>query len=395
MLRLQSFSNIYLFPQSSNEYILFQRDSQTSVYTTNVCFETKHTNPILFRYENNSLVCPRGYLHWDPSTGKFILQYERKGIYKFKTILVAMSKIGICHWNPRYTVQGNQNMLKDGCETLLTHKKTYCKIYLGNKWNTYLRDPKLSTKYNTLLDCFTSPMYQDVDWSLFTQVVIVAHSMRKSSNYWLTSFTTQDAQEEQKEFYDLACYLRNTYPSTQFILQTWETDHHLRSCKSLEASDRCVFWLTSRQAGVTDAFRENTSKQNVWHCAEVNLVYCNKAWNMVNSVLPKCKVDFISYSAYDSQNSFTSFLSCLDKIQSVSNGARCYIGEFGWKCNQTVSDTNAIISMIRNISAMCQFEVCYYWQLYDNGNKEHENYGLLSQTGEPRLFTNAVLWNEM
>jgi hypothetical protein len=88
-------------------------------------------------------------------------------------------------------------------------------------------------------------------------------------------------------------------------------------------------WLQGRQEGVTQgrasaraALGAAAITGNVFFSAEVNLVQETRLTgiaNMINQVIPYVKLDMVSYSSYDSQNSATDFPACLDYISQQHN----------------------------------------------------------------------------
>ena len=123
------------------------------------------------------------------------------------------------------------------------------------------------------------------------------------------------------EFYELTKYLLTNFKKREvtFVLEMWEGDWTLRggtqpSAKWKEVgvpSDapvrvkNMIDWVTARQNGVDSARMEiKKSKCKVYHAVEVNRVYDGMEGipTITSSVLPKVKVDMVSWSSYDGKS---------------------------------------------------------------------------------------------
>jgi hypothetical protein len=122
----------------------------------------------------------------------------------------------------------------------------------------------------------------------------------------------------ENEFYDLAKYLIKTYKHRKvvFILEMWEGDWAMRGGTQAGSKwkvdsvptdapvrvKNMIDWVTARQKGVDRARKESgRSKCKVYNAVEVNRIYDAMLGipSMAGSVLPKVKVDMVSWSSYD------------------------------------------------------------------------------------------------
>src|SRR5438094_825192 len=109
-----------------------------------------------------------------------------------------------------------------------------------------------------------------------------------------------------------------------------------------------IAWLNIRQKAVDDAKRDTPhSNVQVYHYTEVNLVQkaMHGGTTLTNDVLPQTRVDFVSYSSYDSLQGEGETLRnnvrrALDYIASKLPpkpglpGRRVFIGEYGFPCER-------------------------------------------------------------
>lgn len=129
---------------------------------------------------------------------------------------------------------------------------------------------------------------------------------------------TQTLNRVENEFYDLTKYLLSEYKNRDvtFILEMWEGDWTLRGGTGPETKwkevgvpadapvrvKNFIDWVTARQKGVDRARNEITkSKCKVYHAIEVNRVFDGLEGipTLTTDVLPKVKVDMVSWSSYD------------------------------------------------------------------------------------------------
>ena len=135
----------------------------------------------------------------------------------------------------------------------------------------------------------------------------------RSSNEWTKGFTPELKRREYNAVYLFTKDLLTRYDTAgkTFFLGHWEGDWYLLPDKDVkkDASPELVAamieWLSIRQKAVDDARSEVPyAKCRVYTYAEVNRVrdaMKDGRKRLVNAVLPKVNVDFVSYSAYDCQ----------------------------------------------------------------------------------------------
>jgi hypothetical protein len=181
----------------------------------------------------------------------------------------------------------------------------------GYKFNS---DWKL-TRTMTLKELAQHPYYKEVfDMPFKVFSLNINDGFANAS----TEDQTQTLTRVENEFYDLAVYLLKLYKDRDvtFILEMWEGDWTLRggtqpSAKWKEVGvpadapirvKNMIDWVTARQKGVDRARNEITnSKCLVYNAIEVNRVFDGLEGipTLTTSVLPKVKVDMVSWSSYD------------------------------------------------------------------------------------------------
>ena len=136
-------------------------------------------------------------------------------------------------------------------------------------------------------------------------------------------------------------------------------------------------WLTVRQRAVDDAKRDVPhAGVELWHYTEVNhvkLALEEERPALVNRVLPRVPVDFVSYSCYDTQADPDLLRRALDYIESKLTpkpglaGKRVFIGEYGFPAvrhSPTEQDRLARQVMRTGLRWGCPFVL--YWEIYNN-----------------------------
>lgn len=135
----------------------------------------------------------------------------------------------------------------------------------------------------------------------------------RSTNEWTKGFTPELKRREYNAVYQFTKDLLTRHDATgkTFFLGHWEGDWYLLPDKDVkkdvspELAAAMIEWLNVRQKAVDDARSEVPySKCRVYTYTEVNRVrdaMKDGRKRLVNAVLPKANVDFVSYSAYDCQ----------------------------------------------------------------------------------------------
>jgi hypothetical protein len=162
----------------------------------------------------------------------------------------------------------------------------------------------------SLVEIAQSPYFRQLFDKPFTTYILMCFSVGNDAGYWRKGLTKEQKQDEQRQFYELAKYLLSAYKGTgkTFVLQHWEGDWLIRGNYDRnidpkpEAISGMIDWLNARQAGVNRAREEvGTRGVRVYHAAEVNRVVASMKEGrpgVVNTVLPRTKLDLVSYSAW-------------------------------------------------------------------------------------------------
>lgn len=194
--------------------------------------------------------------------------------------------------------------------------------------------------------------------------------------------------------YELAEYFLKEYDGSgkHFMIGNWEGDwlaqrcryYHYAECdeNDLKSMTRCY---EIRQQAIIDARNTIPHKDvMVSYYVEVNLVIGAKDLGLkrlVNYVLPKIKVDAVSYSCYDSQNN-NRLTECLNYIESQANFTdyldgtfykKVFVGEFDafmdyGLLKKEISDEE----MIKNVENVTIASLSYgsefilFWEFYNN-----------------------------
>jgi hypothetical protein len=245
--------------------------------------------------------------------------------------------------------------------------------------NVHQANPNVHTLTELVRD---EPTHHQVLDMPFSNFILWTHSFANDAD-WRSGFSDSQAKAEYKEIYDLTRYLLTNYNGTgkTFYLGHWEGDGWLR--KNIKPENDVMVtpqrvqamadWLNTRQH---DAKRD-TPHQNVqvWHYTEVNHVKLAMDGRpaLVNTVLPKTHVDFVSYSSYDTASDPVLLKKALDFIESKLppkagfTGKRVFIGEFGFPAIRYGPDQQEVKSCAVLKAALewhCPFAL--YWEMYNN-----------------------------
>jgi hypothetical protein len=226
-----------------------------------------------------------------------------------------------------------------------------------------------------------------------------------------SGYTEKDAQTEYREIYDLACYLLKTYNGTgkSFYFGHWEGDWLLVNDFNAKMDpvphrvENMIKWLNNRQRAVDDAKRDNPgSDVRIFHYSEVNQVVKGLRGEKcyTTEVLPYVNVDYVSYSAYDAQQTPEEMLPvALDFIETHLSGKsgipgkRVWIGEFGYKAKGNTPEEQKTRSLeFAKIAIEWGCPFVLHWQLYDNEfeNGEYNGFWLINDQGEKQPLYHAL-----
>ena len=198
-----------------------------------------------------------------------------------------------------------------------------------------------------LTELADSPPFQRLFARPFETYVMTTFRAGKSASYWKSKMTDQDASEEEKEIYDLACFLLKKYQGTgkTFVLGNWEGDWAVREAfepkvdPKPEALVNMTKWFQARQRGVDRARADVQAKDvRVLHAIEVCLL--RRGWRdgapcLANLVVPKVAPDLVSYSCWEMQEKPEEMRQALEWLAKLTpdkppfGDRNIFIGEFG------------------------------------------------------------------
>ena len=237
-----------------------------------------------------------------------------------------------------------------------------------------------------------------------------------NSTPWHDGLSEKERRETYEEVHALARYLLKTYSGTgkTFFLGHWEGDWHLLSGydPKLDPTPAAIKgmtdWLNVRQKAVDDAKRQaRVHDVYLYHYTEVNLVQKGMKGGkcLVNDVLPYTKVDYVSYSSYDTINPHRGNVKkalhdALDYIESKLppkagiRGKRVVIGEYGFSL--------ALVKTPQTQDRFCR-DVCLaalewgspfvlYWEMYCNENPggKHRGFWLIDDRNRKQPFYHTL-----
>jgi hypothetical protein len=254
------------------------------------------------------------------------------------------------------------------------------------------KDPPLPAGINSLMTLARdSPVHREALDKPFAFYVLWLDAF--SHRDWRNGFSSAAWDAEYREIYELVCHLLKAYSGTgkAFYLGHWEGDGMLRHTVRREDDARVtpaavqgmIDWLGARQQAVDDAKRDTPHNGvEAWHYTEVNHVVIARDEDrpaVVNLVLPKVPVDFVSYSSYDSTNrpEPENFKSSLDFIESKLHpkseiaGKRVFVGEYGFPVlrpgkPRTPGEQDAMSRVVMRASLEWGCKFVLYWELYNN-----------------------------
>ncbi len=229
--------------------------------------------------------------------------------------------------------------------------------------------------------------------------------------WWKNGYSAEDSARQSQEIYDVACHLLKTYSGSgkAFYLGHWEGDWHLRDGYDTKTDDSVtpaavqgmIDWLNARQKAVDDAKRDTPHHGvEVWNYCEVNLVKIGLEGRkcVTNDVLPHTSVDFVSYSAYDTQNDPETLGAALNHIESKLPpkegiaGKRVFIGEYGFpaEINSPAQQDKKSRQVMRvALEWGCPFAL--YWEMFSNEVRDGKQRGfwLIDDRGEKQPVYHA------
>jgi len=233
-----------------------------------------------------------------------------------------------------------------------------------------------------------------------------------SSGWWADGLSEQERESEYREMYSFAVYLLRQYKGSgkTFLIGHWEGDWHLlggydpKKDPNPRAIAGMIDWLNVRQKAIDDAKRDTPAKGvRLYQYTEVNLVQKGMKGGecLVNDVLPYTKVDYVSYSSYDTINPHmgdagTALHEALDFIESRLppkegiKGKRVFIGEYGFP----LALTNTPQKQDQYSRDVCRAALEWgcpfvlYWEMYCNENQggQHRGFWLIDDKNRKQPF---------
>jgi len=241
--------------------------------------------------------------------------------------------------------------------------------------------------------CRDEPTHRRVLDMPFRDYLLWAYPFR--AGWWSKGLSKTDADREYEEIHDLTVWLLTTYAGTgkRFYLGHWEGDWYLRpgydtkndDVVKPEAVAGMIAWLNVRQDAIEAAKRETPHEGvDVFGYTEVNLVKLAMADrpSLTRDVLPHTRVDYVSYSSYDTQGSADGLRAALDFIEAklppkpTLGGKRVFIGEYGFPAEShspAEQDGKSREVMRTALAWGCPFVL--YWEMYNNEVKDGRQRG--------------------
>ncbi len=301
--------------------------------------------------------------------------------------------IGVTHVDGKYYLT-DKDFLNEGADQILALGSRVIKVWFHDPQHSYPFNSQWP-QMHSLVEMAQSPYFRQLFKKPFTTYILMCFSMGNDAAYWRKGLTKEQKQEEQRQFYELAKHLLTTYERTSktFILQHWEGDWLIRGNYDRNADPKpeaiigMIDWLNARQAGVNQA-REEIGTNGVWvyHAAEVNRVVASMNQgkpNVVNTVLPRTKLDLVSYSAWDAATEHLEdpnvlrealdFIAAHTPDSPAFGNRNVYVGEFGMPENKFSAEQIqvAIPNAVKTaLDWGCPYIV--YWQLYCNKLQDRE-----------------------
>jgi hypothetical protein len=225
----------------------------------------------------------------------------------------------------------------------------------------------------------------------FRYYVLWVRSMYRDEPFpaiWQDGLSDEESAEEYQALYDFTKRLLTDYNQTGkvFYLGHWEGDWQLlngfdaKVVPSNEAIQGMIDWINIRQKAIDDAKHDiEHNNVEVYQYAEVNRVRDAMDLGLkrvVNVILEKTNVDFVSYSAYDSQkmsqeevNKTMNYIESKLLPKPGIVGKRVFVGEFGWPAKFT--GYNPVEHEKKNREYMLKYlrwgtPFILYWEMYNN-----------------------------
>lgn len=305
---------------------------------------------------------------------------------------------GVTHIDGRYGFT-NSNFLVEGGSAIRTLGAHAIFVYLYPEFRTSYPD-KSSVMWpaadpTTLTQLAQTAPYKQLFNMNYDVFVLTVFTFTNTDQILNFNTDTTAAPREEKEMYDLAMYLLNTYKGTgkTFILKNWETDEFaLQGNYTANISSTWVSaltsWFKARQSAVSRARQDagNPAGVAVLHAIEVSRVLDYTDLHLtrtINAVVPTAKPDMVTYSSYDSTLAGTDSTSMTSAMNRAVNAIkaltpdynflrsrRVLISEYGLFENERPTETTWRTTTILKNAKSQGLSGAFHWQLYDNECKQ-------------------------
>lgn len=298
-----------------------------------------------------------------------------------------------CFTSEPYIIEGAKKMNELGYGVL---KLWFAKADGNAGGYKYNSDWKL-TKAMTFKELAQHPYYKAVFDMPFR---VFALNINEGYGNASTEDQTATLNRIEEEFYDLTRHLLTQYKNREvtFILEMWEGDWTLRGGTQPDARwkiagvpadapvrvKNMIDWVNARQKGVDRARNEaGDTKCRVYNAVEVNKVYDGMEGipSITTSVLPKVKVDMVSWSSYDGRSPDGLLMyRGIDYIRQhlnptpYMNGKKVvFIGEIGLPeniNNETRESVREFWDLMMGVYLAQNIPYIIHWELFCNEPKE-------------------------
>ena len=253
------------------------------------------------------------------------------------------------------------------------------------------------TRSMTFRELAQHPYYKEVFDMPFK---VFALNINEGFHEASTEDQTETLNRIENEFYELTKYLLTNFKEREvtFILEMWEGDWTLRGGTQpnahwrkgevpVDASVRVknmIDWVTARQKGVNHARNETVnSKCKVYNAVEVNKVFDGMEGipTITTDVLPKVKVDMVSWSSYDGKSpdglkmykGIEYIRQHLVPTSYMKGNKVVFIGEIGEPenmNNQTRESIREFWDVMLGVYLAQNIPYIIHWELFCNENKD-------------------------
>lgn len=256
----------------------------------------------------------------------------------------------------------------------------------------------------------------------FSTYLLTTYTPGATSLNWLDGFDDTEYEYERVRIYNLAMFLKTF--NKRFILLNWEGDHAFTFQQTATSRDGYVRWIKAMAEGIQNARADSPqSPGSIYSGLEFICVSntghpdCIPGSNtplVVNYVAPRVKVDYLSYSAWNTttsvpvtglttaiQNDVTSIINSANNRNTpdgVSYDKRNIIlGEFGFDQNAAGAPTTAAsVTEMFNAAETAGVAYALFWQVLNNlgGNCQRvsplPNFGLYTPTSASSVALTAA-----